>query len=73
MILCAVRTSGLLYRMLSLDPLRWIGRISYGAHVFFDVFHSFYWWIAIAIGSSRSFAARHTIPLQSCSRSPEPC
>jgi peptidoglycan/LPS O-acetylase OafA/YrhL len=61
-ILCVVRPAGLLYRVLCLDPLRWVGRISYGAYVFFDIFHSFYWWMAIALGSVWSFVARHIIP-----------
>jgi peptidoglycan/LPS O-acetylase OafA/YrhL len=63
-ILCVLRPAGLLYRTLCLNPLRWIGRISYGAYVFFDIFHSFYWWMAIAVGSSWGFAARHIIPFQ---------
>lgn len=63
-ILCVVRPAGLLYRALSLGFLRWIGRISYGAYVFFDIFHSFYWWMAIALGASWSFAAQHIIPFQ---------
>jgi peptidoglycan/LPS O-acetylase OafA/YrhL len=62
-ILCVLRPAGLLYRTLCLNPLRWIGRISYGAYVFFDIFHSFYWWMAIDVGSRWSFVARHIIPV----------
>jgi peptidoglycan/LPS O-acetylase OafA/YrhL len=62
-ILCSLKPFGMLYRTLSLRPLRWIGRISYGAYVFFEIFHSFYWWMAIALGSSWSFVARHIIPV----------
>jgi len=40
--ICALRPSGPIYRLLSLRPLRWIGRISYGAYVFHDIFHGLY-------------------------------
>ena len=37
-ILCALQPSGPIYRLLSLRPLRWVGRISYGAYVFHVIF-----------------------------------
>lgn len=63
-ILCSVRPFGVLYRTLSLKPMRWIGRISYGAYIFFDIFHSFYWGTTLAVGNSIAFVGRHVIFFQ---------
>jgi peptidoglycan/LPS O-acetylase OafA/YrhL len=41
-ILCCLRSTGWLFHVLSLKPLRWLGRISYGAYVFHDIFHGPY-------------------------------
>ncbi|MES2392526.1 MAG: acyltransferase [Acidobacteriota bacterium] len=41
-ILIAVQRETFLYRALSLSPLRWIGRISYGAYVLHDIPHLIY-------------------------------
>jgi len=41
-IICALQPSGPVYRLLNLRPLRWIGRISYGAYVFHDILHSLF-------------------------------
>jgi len=41
-ILCSLRAEGRLTRCLSLAPLRWIGRVSYGAYVFHDIPHHLY-------------------------------
>lgn len=60
-ILCSLRPFGVLYRTLSLRPLRWIGRISYGAYIFFDIFHSYYWGITAAVGNSFAFVADHIL------------
>jgi peptidoglycan/LPS O-acetylase OafA/YrhL len=38
-IVCCLQSHGWLVRLLALRPLRWVGRISYGAYVFHDIFH----------------------------------
>jgi peptidoglycan/LPS O-acetylase OafA/YrhL len=38
-ILCCLKPHALLVATLGAAPLRWIGRISYGAYVFHDIFH----------------------------------
>jgi peptidoglycan/LPS O-acetylase OafA/YrhL len=39
-LLCCLQPRGLLYRLLCFAPLRWLGRISYGAYVFHDIFRN---------------------------------
>jgi len=41
-ILIAIQPGSLIYRALALRPLRWLGRISYGAYIFHDIPHDFY-------------------------------
>ena len=41
-ILCAIQPGTLIYRALRLYPLRWMGRISYGAYVLHDIPHVLY-------------------------------
>ena len=59
-ILSALQPSSLIYRVLSLRPLRWMGRISYGAYVFHDIFHSIYLYLVTAVGAHCKFVARNT-------------
>jgi peptidoglycan/LPS O-acetylase OafA/YrhL len=40
LLLCILYPRGILYRLFSLAPLRWLGRLSYGAYVFHDIFHT---------------------------------
>jgi peptidoglycan/LPS O-acetylase OafA/YrhL len=47
LLVASLRSGSLFFRILSLRPLRWIGRVSYGAYVFHDLFHAYY----SAIGS----------------------
>ena len=58
-ILCVLQPSGFLYRLLSLKPLRWIGRISYGAYVFHDIPHELYRRFVGAIGKQCQFVAEN--------------
>jgi peptidoglycan/LPS O-acetylase OafA/YrhL len=65
-ILCALQPSTWTSRILSLRPLRWIGRISYGAYVLHDLFHSLYTilvfrWI-VQLGHSHSALSNHLKP-----------
>ncbi len=53
---CALRTGGWVYTLLHLRPLRWMGRLSYGAYVFHDLFHGLYVHIMVHGGGAR-FAA----------------
>jgi len=46
-LLVAIQPDSFVYRILSLRPLRWLGRISYGAYVLHDIPHSIYVWISI--------------------------
>ena len=41
-ILLAIQTDSWTYTVLRTSPLRWMGRITYGAYVFHDVFHQSY-------------------------------
>jgi peptidoglycan/LPS O-acetylase OafA/YrhL len=59
-LICALQPSNPFYRILSVRPLRWIGRISYGAYVFHDIFHSVYRAVVAAIGTHIQFVANHT-------------
>ena len=40
LIVMALETGSITYRIFNLSPLRWLGRISYGAYVFHDIFHT---------------------------------
>jgi peptidoglycan/LPS O-acetylase OafA/YrhL len=59
LVICCVRPTGWLVSFFSLRPLRWIGRISYGAYVFHDLFHDLYVHASIAMGRHSAFCATH--------------
>lgn len=62
LILCCLSSSGWLAHLLRLRPLRWLGRISYGAYVFHDIFHDLYVHTALALGRHvRAFAGHAEI------------
>ena len=42
LILCCLQPRNWVARLLSLGPLRWVGRISYGAYVWHDILHGLY-------------------------------
>jgi peptidoglycan/LPS O-acetylase OafA/YrhL len=58
-IITALRPSSFLYRVLSLRPLRWIGRISYGAYVIHDIFSELYGAEVTVAGTHFKFVANH--------------
>lgn len=58
-IVCALRPLSLTYRLLGLRPLRWMGRISYGAYVYHDIFHNLYW---AAISGLAAYLVQHHGP-----------
>jgi peptidoglycan/LPS O-acetylase OafA/YrhL len=47
LILNALQSNTSVYRVLSVRPMRWIGRMSYGAYVFHDIFHAVFLSIAV--------------------------
>ncbi len=46
LIIVALQPDTLVYRAFNLRPLRWFGRISYGAYVLHDIPHNLYWQMA---------------------------
>jgi peptidoglycan/LPS O-acetylase OafA/YrhL len=61
-ILCCLRPTGVIARLLALRPLRWLGRISYGAYVFHDILRGPYTHIANLLAHHSAFIARHQPP-----------
>jgi len=55
LLLEAIRPRSLVYRVLSLRPMRWLGRISYGAYVWHDIPHSIYGWVGSHIAPAHHF------------------
>ena len=43
----ALERGSVIYRVFNLRPLRWLGRISYGAYVFHDILHDQYQWVIV--------------------------
>lgn len=54
--MCALRPEGLVFRLLQVRPLRWVGRLTYGAYVFHDLFHDLFVHLVVHAGGRR-FAA----------------
>ena len=59
LILVSLDPRSLAYRVLSLPPLRSIGRITYGAYVFHDIFHGIYIRIGLALSHHSPFILLH--------------
>lgn len=51
LMICILVPGGWVYRFFCLRPLRWIGRISYGAYVLHDIVHDLYVHIVVHLGS----------------------
>ncbi len=60
-ILCCLRPMLPVSRVLSWAPLRWLGRISYGAYVFHDVLHFCYVRMAVQMHSTFVNAHRNIV------------
>ena len=59
LILLSLSPGSVLYRVFTLRPLRWLGRISYGAYIFHDMPHLMYVRAAIWVGASVPFVNLH--------------
>jgi peptidoglycan/LPS O-acetylase OafA/YrhL len=55
----ALAPTSFIYRALNLRPLRWLGRISYGAYVFHDIFHGVFLYLVLAEANRFHFVADH--------------
>jgi peptidoglycan/LPS O-acetylase OafA/YrhL len=47
LIVMALERGSITFRVFNLRPLRWMGRISYGAYVFHDILHGQYEWLIV--------------------------
>ena len=59
LILLSLKPGSAVYRVFTLRPLRWLGRISYGAYIFHDMPHMVYVRAATWIGHSVPFVGVH--------------
>jgi len=57
-ILVALQPGNWLSRTLTLPPLRWIGRLSYGAYVFHDIFHEY---VQAVVRHFTHYALKHNV------------
>ena len=53
LIVCALRSGGLVFRILHVKPLRWIGRLTYGAYVLHDILHDMFVHIVVHTAGAR--------------------
>ena len=59
LLLRALDPGSLVYRCLNLRPLRWLGKVSYGAYVFHDIPHSVYHYVAYKISDHVTLVRHH--------------
>jgi peptidoglycan/LPS O-acetylase OafA/YrhL len=59
LVVCCLRAKGWLVQILSWSPLRWLGRISYGAYVFHEILHNYYWIFVVYLGRRFGLMAAH--------------
>ena len=59
LVLLSLQPGSMVYRAFTLRPLRWMGRISYGAYIFHDLPHEAYVRAATWIGPSVPFVGGH--------------
>ena len=63
LILVAVQPGTWVYGVMRLRPLRWIGRLTYGAYVFHDVPHRFYAHLARQVAPAHPMATTAVIAM----------
>jgi peptidoglycan/LPS O-acetylase OafA/YrhL len=56
-IVMALETGSITFQIFNLRPLRWLGRISYGAYVFHDIFHNQVIWLVVHLHLPHARAA----------------
>jgi peptidoglycan/LPS O-acetylase OafA/YrhL len=59
LVLVALQPGSVVYRVFNVRPLRWLGRISYGAYVFHDILHR--WYQSLGTSFVRHFATGRNI------------
>jgi peptidoglycan/LPS O-acetylase OafA/YrhL len=47
LIVMALESGSITFHLFNLRPLRWVGRISYGAYVYHDILHGQYIWLIV--------------------------
>jgi peptidoglycan/LPS O-acetylase OafA/YrhL len=59
LIVCCLNATSWITKLLSLAPLRWLGRISYGAYIVHDVFHDVFTYILNRLAPHHPFFMQH--------------
>lgn len=62
LIICALSPTGWVTHLFCLRPMRWIGRLTYGAYIFHDILHDLYKHIAVLVWGP---SLRQNLPLWS--------
>jgi peptidoglycan/LPS O-acetylase OafA/YrhL len=64
-IVVALQPGSYLYKIFSLRPMRWMGRITYGAYMFHDIPHTLYSHLGFVISPKHAGTATDSIALGS--------